>query len=85
MWSQTYTEHDCEPLQLGYSSLAEIAAIRVRFGLGIERDMHFRPRFAMSVYAEAARADGRIVARGTELDAAANYRKDAAISRPAPP
>ena len=27
--------------KLGYSSLAEIAAIRVRFGLGIERDLHF--------------------------------------------
>ena len=53
--------------ELGYSSLAEIAAIRVR--LGIERDMHFRPRFAMSIYAEAARTAGRIVERGPELEA----------------
>ena len=60
--------------ELGYSSLAEIAAIRVRFGLGIERDMHFRPRFPMSVYAEAARAAGRIVERGPELNAAVNRR-----------
>ncbi len=63
--------------ELGYSSLAEIAAIRVRFGLGIERDLHFRPKYSLSVYAEAARAAGRIVERGPELEATANRRKTA--------
>ena len=58
-----------------------LAATRVRFGLGIERDMHFRPRFAMSVYAEAVHATGSIVERGPELDAVANELKDAAVNR----
>ena len=63
--------------ELGYSSLGEIAAIRVRFGLGIERDLHFRPKFPLSIYTEAARAAGHIIERGLELDAAANRRKTA--------
>ena len=57
--------------ELGYSSLQEISAIRVRFGLGIERDLHFRARYALSIYTEAAHAAGRIVQYGPELDAAA--------------
>ena len=62
--------------ELGYSSLAQIAAIRVRFGLGIERDLHFRPAGRpLSVYTEAARAAGRIVSFGPELDAVAERRK----------
>ena len=65
--------------ELGYSSLAEIAAIRVRFGLRIERDLHFRPKHAMSVYTEAARAAGRIVEHGPELDEAAERRNTATV------
>ena len=61
--------------ELGYSSLSEVAAIRVRFGLGIERDLHFRAKHPLSVYAEAARAAGRIVEFGRELEAAAERRK----------
>ena len=57
--------------ELGYSSLAEISAIRVRFGLGIERDLHFRARFPLSIYTQAARAAGHIVEHGAELDDAA--------------
>ena len=57
--------------ELGYSNLTEMAAIRVRFGLGIERDLHFRPRYPLSIYTEAARAAGHIVEYGPELDAAA--------------
>ena len=64
--------------ELGYSSLAEIAAIRVRFGLGIERDRHFRPKYPLSVYTEAARDAGRIVEYGPELDATAERHKAAA-------
>ena len=65
--------------ELGYSSLAEIAAIRVRFGLRIERDLHFRPKHAMSVYTDAARAAGRIVEHGPELDEAAERRNTATV------
>ena len=60
--------------ELGYSSLLEIASVRLRFGLGIERDLHFQPVQPLSVYAEAALAAGRIVEFGPELEAAANRR-----------
>jgi hypothetical protein len=46
--------------ELGYASLTEIAALRLPFGLRIERDRHFAGRFPLSVYAEAARRLGRI-------------------------
>ena len=64
--------------ELGYSSFAEIASVPLRFGLGIERDLYFKPRHSLSVYAEAARAAGRIVESRTELEAAANRRNAAA-------
>ena len=57
--------------ELGYASLAEIAAVRLPFGLRIERDLHFTAKHSLGVYAEAARAAGRIVEHGPELDAAA--------------
>ena len=64
--------------ELGYASLSEIASVRLRFGLGIERDLHFTPtQTPLSVYAEAARAAGRIVEFGPELEAAANRRNAA--------
>ena len=66
--------------ELGYSSLAEIAAVRVRFGLGIERDRHFRPKHPLSVYTAAARAAGHIVEYGPELDDAAGNRTTAAAA-----
>lgn len=46
--------------ELGYVSLAELQSIKGRFGLGIERDLHFAGRFPLSVYAKAARIAGRI-------------------------
>ena len=64
--------------ELGYSSLFEIASVRLRFGFGIERDLHFRPQWPLSIYAEAARAAGRIVEFGPELETAANRRNGAA-------
>ena len=64
--------------ELGYASLAEIASVRLRFGLGIERDLYFKPKHSISVYAEAARAAGRIVEFGPELEVAANLRNSAA-------
>jgi len=66
--------------ELGYSSLSEIAATRVRWGLRIERDLHFQGKLPLSVYAEAARAAGRIVERGPELDAAAERHNAAATT-----
>ena len=57
--------------EIGSVRVSELEAFRGRFGLGIERDRHFRPKYSLRVYAEAARAAGRIVERGPELDAAA--------------
>jgi Protein of unknown function (DUF2958) len=47
--------------ELGYLDLNEIASVKGRLGLSIERDIHFEPRFPLSVYAEAARRAGVIV------------------------
>ena len=67
--------------EVGSVRVSELQAFRGRFGLGIERDLHFdasgRP---LSVYAEAARAAGRIVERGPELDAAAERHRAAAAT-----
>lgn len=47
--------------ELGYVALAELAAIRGRLGLPVERDEHFRPDEPLSTYAAAARSQGRII------------------------
>ena len=47
--------------ELGYVSLAELAAVRGRLGLPIERDLHFVADLSLSAYADAARSRGRIV------------------------
>jgi hypothetical protein len=47
--------------ELGYFDLAEMQALRLPFGMGIERDLHFEGAFPLSVYTEAARQAGRIV------------------------
>lgn len=42
--------------ELGSVSLAELAAVRGRLGLPVERDLHFSPRMCLSEYtAEASR------------------------------
>lgn len=48
--------------ELGWVSLAEIAVLRGRLGLSVERDRHFNPQKQLSVYAREARLAGRIVA-----------------------
>jgi len=59
--------------ELGYVDLQEIASIRGRLGLVVERDLNFHSRFPLSVYAEAARRAGRIVEEEAALrDAAAS-------------
>ena len=47
--------------EMGPISLAEIAAIRGRFRLPVERDRHFSTDHPVSAWADAARARGRIV------------------------
>ncbi|MFZ2326770.1 MAG: DUF2958 domain-containing protein [Rhodoferax sp.] len=48
--------------ELGYVSLAELATLRGRLGLPVERDLHFKADKAISAYAREARMSGRIVA-----------------------
>lgn len=52
--------------ELGYVSLSELEEVTGRLGLGIERDLYFKARYPLSVYAHAADRRGRIV----ESDAA---------------
>jgi hypothetical protein len=48
--------------ELGYVSLAELSALRGPLGLPVERDKHFIPKRPLSIYADEARAKGRIIA-----------------------
>ena len=48
--------------ELGYVMLDELTSIRLKFGLRIERDMHFKADKPLSEYATEAREQGRIVA-----------------------
>jgi hypothetical protein len=52
--------------ELGYVSLSELQSVTNRLGLGIERDLYFKARYPLSVYAHAADRRMRIV----ESDAA---------------
>ena len=56
--------------ELGTASLVELARVRGRLGLPLERDRHFTARAPLSVYAAAARRAGRIVERGAVFDEA---------------
>jgi hypothetical protein len=47
--------------ELGWVSLQELATVRGRLGLPIERDLHFRAEKRLSAYARDARLAGRIV------------------------
>lgn len=48
--------------ELGYVDLAELASVRTRFGLGIERDLRFEADKTIAEYAEDARRLGYISA-----------------------
>ncbi|SEF27958.1 DUF2958 domain-containing protein [Variovorax sp. NFACC27] len=48
--------------ELGWVSLAELATVRGRLRLPIERDLHFEAQKRLSTYAREARLTGRIVA-----------------------
>ncbi|ALH79229.1 MULTISPECIES: DUF2958 domain-containing protein [Sphingopyxis] len=56
--------------ELGSFSLAELEAVRLPFGLGIERDLLFEAQHPLSVYAAAARAAGSVVLGERRLAAA---------------
>lgn len=62
--------------ELGSFSLAEMQALELRLGMGIERDILFAGEYPLSVYAQAARTAGRIVTDRRLLRAA-----DAALQR----
>lgn len=47
--------------ELGSFALTELEAVRLPFGLTIERDLHFTATHPLSAYAEAARSAGSIV------------------------
>lgn len=46
--------------ELGWFSRREIEALRLPFGLRIERDLHFRTTHSITVWADHARATGSI-------------------------
>ena len=46
--------------ELGYASLSEMMAVRLMFGLYIERDAHFTANKTLQEYADEARLLGRI-------------------------
>jgi len=47
--------------ELGWVSLQELATVRGRLGLPVERDLYFRAEKRLSAYARDARLAGRIV------------------------
>lgn len=47
--------------ELGWVSLHELATVRGRLGLPVERDLHFRAEKRLSAYARDARRAGQIV------------------------
>ncbi len=53
--------------ELGSFSLAEIASVRLPFGLSIERDLHFSTVHPLSVWADAARRAGSIIGAESDL------------------
>ena len=71
--------------ELGSFSIAEITAVRLPFGLSIERDLGFEGRFPLSVYAEAARRAGSIIGGVQLLGFAARVVADRASPLPDPP
>jgi len=60
--------------ELGNFSLSEIAAVRLPFGLGIERDIAFSTTFPLSVWADRARRAGSILVAQQQLHRAAPGR-----------
>jgi hypothetical protein len=70
--------------EMGSASLAEIAAVTLPFGLTIERDLCFEGRFALTIYADAARLCGGITEDAARLEAAAVARAQEVSALPPP-
>jgi hypothetical protein len=70
--------------EIGSASLAEIAAVKLPFGLTIERDLHFEGRFPLTVYADAARQCGGITEEEARLEGAAIARAKENSALPPP-
>lgn len=68
--------------ELGSWSFGELSAIRLPFGMGIERDLLFTENFPISVWADAARQAGSIRDAERMLYARADYY---AMPGPKPP
>jgi hypothetical protein len=49
-------------MAFGTVSLSELAAVRGRIGLRVERDLHFTPKKPISAYIQKATTNGRIIA-----------------------
>jgi len=64
--------------ELGSVFVPELESVRGRLGLPVERDLHFVPRFTISVYADAARIAQHIVEDDRSLEAALEARRTAA-------
>lgn len=62
--------------ELGSWSLSEMQAVRLPFGMGIERDLQFTTSLPVSVWAEAARESGSIRAAQPIVHAAALARRE---------
>jgi Protein of unknown function (DUF2958) len=70
--------------EMGSASLSEIAAIKLPFGLTIERDLCFEGRFPLTIYADAARVAGSITEDEARLEAAAVARAKENSALPPP-
>ena len=70
--------------ELGSFSLREIAAVRLPFGLAIERDLGFASRLPLSVWAATARRCGSILHAETSLTQASRAAARRAAGTPAP-
>ena len=70
--------------EMGSASLAEITAIKLPFGLTIERDLCFEGRLPLTVYADAARLCGGITEDDARLEAAAAARAQEISELPPP-
>ena len=70
--------------EMGSASFAEIAAVKLPFGLTIERDLCFEGRFPLTIYADAARVAGSITEDEARLEAAAVARASELSELPPP-
>ena len=88
VWLATELDEDGDTLfgladlgepELGSFSLAEMIAVRLPLGLGIERDMLFEGLYPISVWAQAARQTGGIREAERVLHAVHRTRSDPSV------